>query len=314
MAEIKKVTKKTENPYVNLYELDTLNRKGNPGKYYVASRAKSIQTLELTTGSQHSDGVIIYSLYGENHDKVVLVRQYRYAINGYIYELPAGLVEPGEDYHTSAVREMKEETGLDLHPLPVKNLYQKPYYTTIGMTDECCGTVYGYATGEISADGLEDTEEIEVVLADRAEVDHGVSGIFSIVAAVTLLGLAVWSGTHGGENTWLYALFGVLFAVYQPWTLFIHSAKQVTSNPVFKKPLVYEVNEAGITVRQDDTENEIPWSAVTRVCETSQSIFVYTGKRNAFIWVKSQLGNNEKAVRNLLTAQVPESRRKMKAK
>lgn len=134
MAEIKKVTKKTENPYVNLYELDTLNRKGNPGKYYVASRAKSIQTLELTTGSQHSDGVIIYSLYGENHDKVVLVRQYRYAINGYIYELPAGLVEPGEDYHTSAVREMKEETGLDLHPLPVKNLYQKPYYTTIGMT------------------------------------------------------------------------------------------------------------------------------------------------------------------------------------
>ena len=129
MAEIKKVTKKTENPYVNLYELDTLNRKGNPGKYYVASRAKSIQTLELTTGSQHSDGVIIYSLYGENHDKVVLVRQYRYAINGYIYELPAGLVEPGEDYHTSAVREMKEETGLDLHPLPVKNLYQKPYYT-----------------------------------------------------------------------------------------------------------------------------------------------------------------------------------------
>ena len=122
MAEIKKVTKKTENPYVNLYELDTLNRKGNPGKYYVASRAKSIQTLELTTGSQHSDGVIIYSLYGENHDKVVLVRQYRYAINGYIYELPAGLVEPGEDYHTSAVREMKEETGLDLHPLPVKNL------------------------------------------------------------------------------------------------------------------------------------------------------------------------------------------------
>ena len=70
MAEIKKVTKKTENPYVNLYELDTLNRKGNPGKYYVASRAKSIQTLELTTGSQHSDGVIIYSLYGENHDRV----------------------------------------------------------------------------------------------------------------------------------------------------------------------------------------------------------------------------------------------------
>lgn len=172
MAEIKNVTQKTENPYVNLYELDTINRKGNPGKYYVASRAKQAQALELVTGEQHSDGVIIYSLYGEQRDRVVLVRQYRYAINGYIYEFPAGLVEPGEDYHTSAIRELKEETGLDLHPIPVENLYQKPYYTTIGMTDECCGTVYGYATGTVSADGLEDTEEIEVVLADRTEVER----------------------------------------------------------------------------------------------------------------------------------------------
>ena len=141
---------------------------------------------------------------------------------------------------------------------------------------------------------------------------HGVSGIFSIVAAAALLGLAVWSGTRGEENTWLYALFGILFLIYQPWTLFTHSAKQVTSNPVFKKPLFYEVNETGITVRQDDTENEIPWSTVTRVCETSQSILVYTGKRNAFIWVKSQLGAQEKTVRSLLTAQVPEGRRKLK--
>ena len=38
------------------------------------------------------------------------------------------------------------------------------------MTDECCGTVYGYAEGEISSQLLEDSEEIEVVLADREEV------------------------------------------------------------------------------------------------------------------------------------------------
>ena len=38
------------------------------------------------------------------------------------------------------------------------------------MTDESCATVYGYAEGEISKDAQEDTEEIEVVLADREEV------------------------------------------------------------------------------------------------------------------------------------------------
>ncbi len=172
MAEITKVTQLTRNPYVNLYELDTVNRKQRPGHYYVASRARKTDELELRTRTQKPDGVIIYSLYGEKQDRVVLVRQYRYTIDDYIYEFPAGLVEPGEDYHDAAVREMKEETGLTLHPIPVDNFLAKPYYTTIGMTDECCATVYGYADGEVSQSGLEDTEELEVVLADRTEVQR----------------------------------------------------------------------------------------------------------------------------------------------
>ncbi|MCD7762524.1 MAG: NUDIX hydrolase [Lachnospiraceae bacterium] len=170
MGKIKKIEKITSNPYVNLYDMDVENSKGHAGKYYIASRAKTIDTLELNTKQQSPDGVVIYSLYGERHDRVVLIRQYRYAIDNYIYEFPAGLVEPGEEYHSAAVRELREETGLMLHPIPVDTIYQKPYYTTIGMTDECCATVYGYADGEISADMQETSEEIEVVLADRNEV------------------------------------------------------------------------------------------------------------------------------------------------
>ncbi|MCC8051251.1 MAG: NUDIX hydrolase [Clostridiales bacterium] len=170
MGTIKKIKKITSNPYVNLYDMDVENDKGHAGKYYIASRAKTPEMLELNTKRQSPDGVVIYSLYGEQHDRVVLVRQYRYAIDNYIYEFPAGLVEPGEEYHSAAVRELREETGLTLHPIPVDTIYQKPYYTTIGMTDECCATVYGYADGEISADMQETSEEIEVVLADRSEV------------------------------------------------------------------------------------------------------------------------------------------------
>ena len=167
MGEIRKIEQRTENPFVNLFDLEVVHKDGKPGRYYLASRAKSAEALELTSKQQSPDGVIIYSLYGEKRDRVVLVRQYRYTIDNYIYELPAGLVEPGEDYHMSAVREMREETGLTLHPLRVDAFYEKPFYTTIGMTDECCGTVYGYADGEISGDRLEESEEIEVVLADR---------------------------------------------------------------------------------------------------------------------------------------------------
>lgn len=170
MGKIHDVQKLTDNRFVNLYHVDATSVHNTPVSYYVASRAKDIPSLKLRTGRNDPDGVIIYSIYGEKKDRVVLIRQYSYALGGYIYEFPAGLVEPNEDFHEGAVREMYEETGLKLEPLKVDTAYEKPYFTTIGMTDESCATVYGYASGEISKDAQEDTEEIEVVLADRDEV------------------------------------------------------------------------------------------------------------------------------------------------
>ena len=43
--------------------------------------------------------------------KVIMERQYRYAVGKYIYELPAGHIEPGEDPKVSSIRELEEETG-----------------------------------------------------------------------------------------------------------------------------------------------------------------------------------------------------------
>lgn len=169
MAKIKKITQETENPFVNLYVLDRVSKTGKAGKYYVASRAKQEKDLKIRTRKNHPDGVIMYSLYGEKQDKVVLIRQYRYAIDDYIYEFPAGLVEPDENYREAAVREMKEETGLTFTPLDADLAYEKPGFTTVGLTDESCATVFGVSVGEVSIDMLEDNEEIEVVLADRNE-------------------------------------------------------------------------------------------------------------------------------------------------
>lgn len=170
MGKIKKITQETSNRFLNFYTLDTVKKTGQEGKYYVASRAKTVDELKMVTGKNKPDGVVIYSLYGERQDKVVLIRQYRYPLGGYVYELPAGLVDEGENYHMAAVRELKEETGLSLRPLVVDEIYEKPYFTTIGMTDESCATVYGYASGKITQKYLEAGEEIEVVLADREEV------------------------------------------------------------------------------------------------------------------------------------------------
>ena len=170
MGQIHNIEKLTDCKFLNLYHLNATSIHNTPVSYFVASRAKSINELKIKTGKNTPDGVIIYSLYGEKKDRVVLVRQYRYPLDDYVYELPSGLVDQGEDYRQAGIREMKEETGLDFSPLTPDTLYERPFFTSVGMTDECCATVYGYASGQISREGLEDTEDLEVVLADREEV------------------------------------------------------------------------------------------------------------------------------------------------
>ena len=170
MGKIHSVSKQTDNPFLNLYHIQATSVHDTPVNYFLASRHQEASDLKLYHQDLNPDGVVIYSLYGEKHDKVVLIRQFRYTIGTYIYEFPAGLVEPGESFSKAAVRELKEETGLDFSPLPVDSIYERPYFTTIGITDEACSTVYGYASGEINTKGEEDDEEIEVILADRTEV------------------------------------------------------------------------------------------------------------------------------------------------
>ena len=63
---------------------------------------------------------------------------------------------------------MYEETGLDFIPVDGGS-YCRPFFTTVGMTDESCGTVFGYCKGEPSVAHQEGSEDIQVVLADREE-------------------------------------------------------------------------------------------------------------------------------------------------
>ena len=165
MERISGIKKLTENRYLNLYELDATFRDGSRAPYYVASRRKSIESIKASTHDNQADGVILYGVYGEEKDRLVLIRQYRYPIDGYVYEFPAGLVEPGEDMVQAGIREMKEETGLSFSPVHST----QPFFMTVGMTDESCGLVFGYCDGQPTNAHQEGSEDIQVVLADRAE-------------------------------------------------------------------------------------------------------------------------------------------------
>lgn len=65
-------------------------------------------------------------------DTIVLIRQYRYTIDRWIWELPAGSLKPGEDPDEAAARECEEEIGL----LPGRVERLPGYFPTPGFCDE----------------------------------------------------------------------------------------------------------------------------------------------------------------------------------
>lgn len=164
MSAIGKIEKKAGSKFLSFYEMEAVHRDGSSSPYYMASRNDDGSSLTAVTHTVRPNGVTIYSLL---EDKVVLVRQYRYPLGGYVYEFPAGLVEPGEDIADAAVREMYEETGLVF--APIASPFSRPYFSSVGMTDESCCLVFGRCQGTPTSIHQEKTEDIQVVLADRAE-------------------------------------------------------------------------------------------------------------------------------------------------
>jgi ADP-ribose pyrophosphatase len=64
--------------------------------------------------------------------QVLLIRQYRYAANGYVYEIPAGRLDAGETPEACARRELAEETGCEA----ARITFLTSMWTTPGFTDE----------------------------------------------------------------------------------------------------------------------------------------------------------------------------------
>lgn len=103
----------------------------------------------------------------DDRGRVVLVRQYRYAVDDWLLEVPAGKLDSGEDPETCARRELEEETGF--RPLILESLGW--IYTTPGFTDEKIWLFLARVL-EPARQRLEDDEILEVEclpLADALE-------------------------------------------------------------------------------------------------------------------------------------------------
>jgi ADP-ribose pyrophosphatase len=86
--------------------------------------------------------------------RVVLIRQFRHAAGGYIHEIPAGRLDPGEPPEHCARRELREETGYDA----ARMLELLTIYTTPGFTNERIHLFY--ADGLVAGAHARETDEV----------------------------------------------------------------------------------------------------------------------------------------------------------
>lgn len=97
--------------------------------------------------------------------QLLLIKQYRYAAEDFIYEIPAGKLDGDEDPEVCARRELKEETGCTAER--VEHLYT--FFTTPGFTDE---RIHAFmATGLTRGDLKHEKDEfmsLETVTLSRA--------------------------------------------------------------------------------------------------------------------------------------------------
>jgi len=121
------------------------------------------RTIRLPNGIEREKVVVhpgnAVAILPLNGDQCKLLKQYRYAIDQYIFEAPAGTMEPGEDPLETARRELIEETGFTAQTIVSKGFI----YTTPGYTDE---KIFLFEARDLSPSqefGRDEDEVIEVV-------------------------------------------------------------------------------------------------------------------------------------------------------
>lgn len=97
-------------------------------------------------------------------DEIILIKQYRKAIDKEIYEIPAGMVDFGEEPQKAALRELKEETGYDAE----KSEYLLETYSSPGFTNEKLFIFYADGLTE----GDQDLDEFEHLSVEKVKFEE----------------------------------------------------------------------------------------------------------------------------------------------
>lgn len=133
---------------------------------------------------KHPGAVAIIPITAEG--KIVLVEQYRKALERSLIETPAGKLEPGEDPATTARRELEEETGYSCETLT----YLQSFATSPGFADEIIHIYVAEGLAKIqNPAALDEDEFVEIIEAsvEEAEEMMKIGQIFDAKTAYSVL-------------------------------------------------------------------------------------------------------------------------------
>lgn len=159
-----KIEKKEEGRFITRYDITYETKLGKEKVYEIISRDKNLTSYE-ELHDKKADSVILI-MEDEKHEKILICREFRMAVGEWVYNFPAGLIDPGESPIEAAGRELVEETGL--HIIEVTDVLENSY-SAIGFTNELNVCVMGTAGGEFQK-STSDEEEIEAGWYTKEEV------------------------------------------------------------------------------------------------------------------------------------------------
>lgn len=143
----------------------------------------------------------------------------------------------------------------------------------------------------------------------------GFQGWLSIFLAIFLFFAAgATAGTIETTYTILYAAFGGVFLVYLPISLWLRSKKALVSSDVLKGTLHYFVDEKGFQVSQGEKSALLSWEQIYKMTATKHNVLVYSGRINAYVIPKEQLGSHYEQLAQLANKKLPKYRVKMRQK
>ena len=185
--KFKEIKKVHQGKYITRYDIVYEAKSGTSKTYEAISRNPSIMGFDDLHG-KNPDAVVLI-MHDESGERILLNREFRMAPGEWVYNFPAGLIDPDENAAQASIRELREETGLTL--THIREVW-KESYSAVGFSNEKNVVIVGTASGEITPSDSE-MEEIEAAWYSKESVRELLQS--APFAARTQAYCALWSQT-----------------------------------------------------------------------------------------------------------------------